>query len=252
MDRLSAAGQTAHLDALLQRDPRMKLLLLLLLIVGVFSTSRFYGLLLLGSPALLFFCWRPEIFKVLVRRLWFLRWLLLFTLVLHLLLTPGQTLFGMRLLSYDGLLRGILVDLQLVLALFFTLLYSLSTATDRIAYACMQLLKPIGKVGVNVSAVADQLALVLHFLPEVFAEGSSLTKGHKGVPETGLSGRIELLAGRVRDVVFRLVDLADRTACQIAEGASPVHIEDSGQRWVWVDSLWLTGGVLLVLASWSL
>ena len=44
---------------------------------------------------------------------------LLFTLMLHLLFSPGRTLFGTCWLSYDGLLTGLRVAMELLLALFF-------------------------------------------------------------------------------------------------------------------------------------
>ncbi len=129
-------------------DARLKLLLLLGLVACLFSATspvRLLWLALLwGAGAS--FC--ANALRDSWRVVTLLRWLLLFTLLLHLFFTPGRTLFGTSWLSLDGLLRGLLIDAQLLLTVFFSMLLAWTTRPEHLAWALTGLLAPLQRLGV--------------------------------------------------------------------------------------------------------
>ena len=93
-------------DSILHRlDPRLKLGGLPVLVIAAFAAhtagQRLALFLLAGTLILL----AGGHWRFFLRGLWALRWLFLCTVLLHLLFSPGRTLFGSVWLSLDGLLR---------------------------------------------------------------------------------------------------------------------------------------------------
>lgn len=233
-------------------DPRLKLLLLLLLVITIFSARSFVVLGIVAGLALLLLLTHPGLLRGFARRLYYLRWLLLFSLLLHLCLTPGWTLFGLRLLSYDGLLRGLQVDVQLVLAFFFASCLALFTSPQAVAWGGVRLLAPLRYLGVPVDEPGGLFPLVLHFLPQVFRQGVPLASQARRQKRLAPSERLQQLACTVGDLVLELVEQADRLAHDLWRGKSPLSEDETVYRWRSADSLGLLGGLLFAGLCWSL
>jgi len=216
-------------DSLLHRlDPRIKLFGLPLLVIAAFAAPAAgqrlalallaAGLILLGGGHWRFFG----------RGLWLLRWLFLFTLLLHLLLSPGRTLLGSAWLSLDGLLRGLQVCEQLALAVLFSSLLTLTTSPPQLAAAVAAVLRPLGRLGFPARESAMLLLLVLHFIPllreEALAELGAGGAAAADARRPGLLARGRVLArgravGRMlAPLLLRLVERADRLAHAAASG----------------------------------
>ena len=249
----SATENICFRDRLLSRlDPRLKLILLLLLVITIFSASGFGVLLCVGLLAVGLLLWQPGIMKQYLRRLKYLRWLLLFTLLLHLFLTPGRTLFGLRLFSYDGLLRGVMVDLQLLLALFFTLCFALFTETEAVAWGASKLLSPLRWLGFPVLEAGGLLTLVLHFLPQVFQQGAPLVQQGRREEKQGVDARLQRLTGLVGDAILALVEQADTLAAKIDRGENPLVSKTDSFCWQRNDSIGFVLGLCFITVCWSL
>jgi energy-coupling factor transport system permease protein len=197
-------------------DPRVKLVLTLILMVSLFSSASFYRPLLI---VLVLFC--AGLNRIKLRQLWtlvkLLRWLLLFTLVLHLLLTPGRTLWGSVWLSYDGLLRGLMIDLQLLVAAALSLLLAWTTRPLDIAKGGAALLAPLQKLRVPVREIAELVPLVLYFIPALQDEVRRI-KSEAGGCNEEWSGSFRHWLNKVEVLIGRMLDRADALACQIAAG----------------------------------
>jgi len=206
-------------------DVRVKLLLLVFLIACLFS-----------SPTLL----RPMAIAILwlslaltvddgVRDLWrvikMFRWLLLFTLIMHLFFTPGQTLLGVSWLSYDGLMRGALINSQLLLAVVFSLLLSWTTEPDVLARGFESLLAPLKILKIPVREITGLFVLVLHFFPLIKAEIATEHEGFSQKRTSGLNS-IKLWVSRFEPLLGRLFDRADSLAYDIASGKEHVGSPD--------------------------
>lgn len=224
-------------DSVLHRlDPRLKLCGLPLLVVVAFagqSPLRLGGLVVLAAALVLLSDIEGRIWW---RGIWALRWLLLFTLLLHLLLSPGKTLFGIAWLSQDGLLRGVLVCSQLVLAITFSSLLTLTTSPQEVARAFASLFAPLARFGVSVHEISTLLLLVLHFVPVLREEAIALVERFRGEgldPSRGpLIARGRALSRMVAPLLLRLVDRADALARSVAAG------EDVVDTTVALSSFW--------------
>ncbi len=202
-------------ESLLHRfDPRLKLLLLFGVMVCVFSAVSPLRLLLL---ALVWFVGVRSCKGVISDSLVLLRimrWLLFFTLLLHLCFTPGRTMFGTSWLSYDGLLRGLLVDGQLLLAILFSLLLAWTTRPVDLVWGMARLLSPFQRLKLPVQEAGGLLLMVLHFFPLIQQEVSQLKK-ERGSVAAGWLNRLNALIALLGPLVFRLIDRADQLSKEI-------------------------------------
>jgi energy-coupling factor transport system permease protein len=195
-------------------DPRLKLLVCATLAILAFAAGSWLRLTVaaallipLAAAARLGPAW-------MVRTLWPLRWLLLFTLLLHLLLSPGYTLFGVAWLSRDGLLRGLLICSQLGTAALAAALLTCTTSAERTAEACGWLLSPLARLGCPVRRWQELMALVLRFFPLLQEELRATAVAGRG----GWSARVNAWEERLLPLFDRLVVRADLLARRIAAG----------------------------------
>jgi len=234
-------------------DPRLKIALLLMLIVTIFAAPGFSSLLVVGILVVGLFVWQRPIFTQFIQRLRYLRWLLLFTLLMHLFFTPGRVLLGLRLLSYDGLLRGMMVDLQLALALFFTLFFSVVTTPSAVAWGAARILSPLKRLGFHVDEASGLVGLVLHFLPQVFELGAPLAMQVKQAEQRSLMERFQILAKSLGDAILGLIGEADQLAQALARGDKTLLAEEEAcYLWKRRDSIGLASGLIFILLCWSL
>lgn len=221
------AGLYQQGDSLLHRlDPRLKLVLLLSLVISLFASPDFLRLLGLSAVAVCGVLTCRISFGQAIKKLSSLRWLLLFTLLLHLFFTPGRTLFGTSWLSLDGLLRGLTIDLQILLAVVFSYLLALTTSPAALSQGLTRLMAPLARVGVPVRESGGLLILVLHFLPLVREEVVSL-RCRETV--SGVLNRVQFAVGLVGPLLLRLIDRADTLAVEIVEGGLSLEDETVAQ-----------------------
>ena len=246
------SGLYRHGDSFLHRlDPRVKLSFLLLLIVCLFaapSPERLLGLLVVAAGGVAV---GRLPFRQLLKRLLLLRWLLLFSLLLHLFFTPGRTLLGTSWLSYDGLLRGLTVDLQLSLSLVFSYLLALTTAPAALARGLTRLLSPLGRLGVPVRESGGLLILVLHFVPLVRDEALLLyRKNH--CPR--FLDRVRAATGLIGPLLLRLVDRADALAHEMSADGLPEEQEPVGRdgKIAPIDRGMLIAGLPVLMLLWMI
>ncbi len=233
-------------------DPRVKLLLLGGLIVCLFSASNPQRLFLISC---LWFAAAGTTIRG-VYDVWriirMLRWLLLFTLILHLFFTPGRTLFGTSWLSYDGLLLGLMINTQLVLAVLLSLLLAWTTRPEALALGVTTLLAPLQRFKVPVKEAGGMLMLVLHFFPliqnEVAVLKSERQKECSGVM-SGFKGWLQ----NIEPLLNRLFDRADQLANDIVSGADVLAgIESQGDPVFDRSSLILAFlGMLMIFLLWQ-
>jgi len=201
-------------------DARWKVAVCLGLVILTFSVAQPLILSGLTVLALLMYALAGVPGRMLWRGWWALRWFLLLSLVLHTLLTPGHTLFGVSWLSLDGLLRGISVDVQVSLALLFASLLTLTTPPAAIAAGCGFFLQPLALFGVPVARGVALVEQVLDFIPLVQAEArDALLRGGELSSSSHRKGLLEQgrqVSQAIGPLILRLADLAEEKACQLA------------------------------------
>jgi len=214
-------------SSLLHRvDPRIKLVGTLVLVIGVFSTHRWPQILFLTGIAAAMIWLGGSSPPRALKSLRPLRWLLLFTLVVHALLSPGHTLFGMAWLSRDGLVMGLLACFRLVLALVFSTLLTVTTSPAEVAGATASLLNPLSRFGLSIHGFAVQIMLVMHFIPvlrdeAVKAFGKNASDDTVSEKQT-LGERGRRLAQTAAALILLLVERAEALTERVVQGETAV------------------------------
>lgn len=237
-------------------DPRLKLVGLPVLIMAGFALSRWTPLitLILLGAGLAAVSGIPG--RQWGRLVWSLRYLFLFTLVLHSLLSPGHTLLGQAWLSQDGLLLGARVCLQLLPALLLSGLLILTTAPADLAAAAVGVLSPLQRLGLPVRRWADNLLLVLALLPLVQEEAARLADQSRVFPTRprGLEARLQQGGAVLAELLRAVVGHGDGLAHALARGELIVPRSATLPSWTrlpvrdWLTALGL--GAVLVLLGW--
>jgi len=208
-------------------DPRFKLIGLPILVIAAFAAETGVQRLALAVVAGVLILSAGGHWRFFLRGVLALRWLFLCTVLLHLLFSPGRTLFGSAWFSLDGLLRGMLVCEQLALAVLFSSLLTLSTAPQELAAAVSSLMAPLGRFGVPVKELSLLLLLSLHFIPilreEALAQVAAGRSGEDRAAGGSLLGRARTAGRMVAPLLLRLVDRADRLALSMAAGEPVVE-----------------------------
>ena len=138
-------GQFFPGSSILHRmDPRMKLGLLFILMILIFTcnASMAYGTILVMTMALIFFSRIPFmlVFKSL-RPIW---WIMLFTLLIHLFSHPGEELYKFLgySITWEGFREGIFISLRLALLVILSSLLTFTTSPLKLTDAMERLLSP--------------------------------------------------------------------------------------------------------------
>ncbi len=206
-----------------QLDPRLKLVVCLLLVMATFAATGWGRFLVsaLAAAALIQsgHAWNRRLLRSIIR----FRWFFLVSLLLHLLLSPGHTLFGLAWLSRDGLLTGLLVCGQMVVAISTATLLAQTTSPEHLARTCGWFLTPLGLLGCRVHEWEEILLLSLNFLPVLHEEviASAPARGatsSRGVAPEGIRFRVSQWNQHLTDALERLVLRADAMASEIVKG----------------------------------
>ncbi len=216
-DYLMTTGAYRPGNSFLHRvDPRIKLVLIVAIVACLFSAAGPQRLVLI---ALLWFVAAGASLQRLADVWWItkiLRWLLLFTLLVHLFFTPGRTLLGTRWLSYDGLMRGLMIDSQLLLAVLFSLLLAWTTRPESLAAGLTVMLAPLQRFKVPVKEAGGMLLLVLHFFPLIQSEVSAVRAEQK--ERAGVIAGFREWLHHFEPLLHRLLDRVDQLAQDIVAG----------------------------------
>lgn len=187
-------------------DPRLKIILLIVLLSVIFWVDGtgayvFLCLLTLGLvtlsrlPVGMVFCS--------LKPLW---WIILFTFLIHLCNTPGTEfarLWGFS-FTYEGLGRGILLGLRLIIVLILSSLLTFTTSPLQLTDALEALMNPLRRIGVPSHELAMMTTIALRFVPTLIEETDRLIKAQKSRGADFSTGSI---FKRVQAVVPILVPL---------------------------------------------
>lgn len=211
-------GYTPHTPAA-RADARVKLILLLLATVGVFSAQ---------SPVVLL-AWAVVLFGALgaarmrpsriLRAMRPVAIVLAFTLIANLVSCDGRAtieLVGPVGLDPAGGLRGLLAVVRIALLVGFSLVVAASTTGTQLSDACVRLLRPCARWGVPVGPLGTVLSLALRFIPLVSEELNRIRLAQRARGASFDNGtvieRIGVWASVLTPLMIGLFRRADRLA----------------------------------------
>ncbi|MBP3657117.1 MAG: energy-coupling factor transporter transmembrane protein EcfT [Clostridia bacterium] len=160
-------------------DPRMKLILTIVYIVGVFMVSNLPGYAI--ALAFLYLVVRVSgiSFKYLVKGIKPLRFILIFTFVLNLFFVEGETVLlslGFVRITKEALENAVFFALRLVFLVMGTSVLTLTTSPIRLTDGLERLMKPLQRFHFPAHELAMMMTIALRFIPTLLEETDKIKK----------------------------------------------------------------------------
>jgi len=200
-------------------DPRTKLILVFLFVVGIFLVKSFIGYVMIG--AYIFFaiaiCKIP--FKYMLKGLKPIFIIVLFTLVLNILMTPGENLLWSwrRITIYEeGVRMGVYFAVRLILLVLGSQILTLTTSPLALTDGLETLFKPLQKIGMPVHELAMMMTIALRFIPTLLNETDKIMKAQMSRGADFESGNLVSRAKSLVPVMVPLFISAFRRADDLA------------------------------------
>ncbi len=201
-------GQYYPVDSPIHRlDPRIKLLLTVLLIVIIFMTQLMTGyvLILLAVWGISRIARIP--FRMLMKGLKPLRFIIIFTFILNLFFTPGEKVilsFWVIRITEEALHQAAFYSLRLGFLVLGTSLLTLTTSPVALSDALEILMGPLKKIHFPAHELAMMMTIALRFIPTLLEETDKIKKAQMARGADFESGN---LLARAKAMVPLLVPL---------------------------------------------
>ena len=201
-------GQYYPADSVVHKmDPRVKILLLIALIVAIFLA----GNLLAYVPVVLFLFAAAKLsklpFRLLIKGLKPLRFILILTFALNLFFLPGETPLlnlGFAVIKTESLITAIHYSLRLALLVMGSSLLTLTTPPIVLTDGLERLLSPLRVIHFPAHEMAMMMSIALRFIPTLLEEADKIMKAQTARGADFESGN---LIARARAMVPLLVPL---------------------------------------------
>ena len=201
-------GQYYPVDSWVHRlDPRTKILLTVAMIVAVFMVKTMVGYgLILGFMYLVSKLSKVP-FKMLMKGIKPLKFILILTFILNLFFNTGTTMlvqWGLIKISYEGLSTAIHYSLRLVFLVLGTSLMTLTTSPIALSDGIEMLLSPLKVIKFPAHELAMMMSIALRFIPTLMEEADKIMKAQMARGADFESGN---LLARAKAMVPLLVPL---------------------------------------------
>lgn len=215
-----AIGQYVPGQSFLHRaDPRSKMLFIILFAFLVFMANNATTyVILIAFTAMLILLSRLSMVYILksLRPVWIL---VLFTVVLHLLITKGGDVYfrwGWFSIEEQGVTQAIFISLRVSLLVLVSSLLTLTTSPIDLTEGLERLLGPFGRVGVPVHEIALMMSIALRFIPTLMEETDKIMKAQMARGANFTSGNLIRRAQNLIPIVIPLFISAFRRAEELA------------------------------------
>ena len=188
-------------------DPRVKIILLIAAIVSVFMAGNMLAFLPVAAYIVLACRLSNVPFRMLLKGVKPLRFIIIFTIVLNIFFLPGETVWldlGFAKITQEAVMTAILYALRLVLLVMFSSLLTLTTAPVTLTDGLERLLSPLSKIGFPAHEMAMMMTIALRFIPTLLEEADKIMKAQSARGADFESGN---LMARAKAMVPLLVPL---------------------------------------------
>ena len=188
-------------------DPRTKLLLLIAYIVALFSASGWVGYGICFAFLAVCIAISRIRLKAFVRGMKPLLFILIFTAVLNIFFTQGETVlvsFWRVTITLEGVLRAGMMLLRILLLITCTFLLTYTTSPMSLTDGLESLLSPLKVIKVPVHELSMMMCIALRFVPTLIEETDKIMSAQKARGADFETGK---LTDRVKALVPILVPL---------------------------------------------
>ena len=215
-------GQYYPADSLIHRmDPRFKILVAIVYIVGTFLCKSVisFGALLLSSFALIIVSKIP--FKTVLRSVSPLLFIIGFTVVINIFFGTGEVLlvelWGIRIYA-EGIWRAVFMFLRIFSLITATGIFLTYTTTPMdLTDALEALLSPLKKLHVPVHVFAMMMSITLRFIPTLTEETEKIMSAQKARGANFTTGNLFQRAKALIPILIPLFISAINRATQLAD-----------------------------------
>ena len=201
-------GQYYPVDSWVHRlDPRTKILLTIAMIVAVFLVKTMVGYVLILGFMYLASRLSNIPFKMLIKGVKPLRFILILTFLLNLFFNTGTTMlveWNFIKISYEGLSTAIHYSLRLIFLVLGTSLMTLTTSPIALSDGIEMLLSPLKVIKFPAHELAMMMSIALRFIPTLMEEADKIMKAQMARGADFESGN---LLARAKAMVPLLVPL---------------------------------------------
>ena len=165
-------------------DPRTKIILAILYIVGVFLVKNPLGLLFVMFITVFLIAISRISFKVVLRGIKPIVIILIFTSLINIFMTKGE---GAPLLHFwiitiykEGLIKAVFMSVRVILLIIGTsMLLTYTTSPIALTDGIESLLKPLKLIGIPVHLFAMMMTIALRFIPTLVEETEKIMNAQK-------------------------------------------------------------------------
>lgn len=190
-------------------DPRTKIILATLFIVAVFVASNPVSFAILFVTTLILIAISNISFKVILKSVKPIVFILIFTAILNIFMTKGE---GTPLLSFwviniytEGIARAVMMALRVMILIVGTsILLTYTTSPISLTDGFESLLSPLKKIKVPVHTFAMMMSIALRFIPTLIEETEKIMNAQKSRGADFTSGS---LVQRAKALIPLLVPL---------------------------------------------
>lgn len=163
-------------------DPRIKIILTLLYILTLFvvNSAAAYIVFTVYTVSLVLMSGVP--IKMIIKGIRPMLWIFIFTAVINLFMTPGETLWSVPIFRFtlkitqEGLNSAVLMIVRLLYLVIGTSLLTLTTSPLQLTDGIENLLKPLRKIKVPSHEIAMMMTIALRFIPTLADETDKIMK----------------------------------------------------------------------------
>lgn len=188
-------------------DPRTKLLFLIIYFIALFTADGWvsYGIVLVFLSTVIYMTTIP--LKTIVKGLKPLIFILIFTGILNLFMTPGENVlvsfWGLKITS-EGLVQAIFMVSRILMLIVGTFLLTYTTSPIALTDGLESLLGPLKKLHLPVHELSMMMCIALRFIPTLIEETDKIMSAQKA---RGADFETGSLMQRVKALVPILVPL---------------------------------------------
>ena len=248
-------------------DPRTKIILTIVFIVGVFLANNPLTFLFVTAITMFLIVISRISFRVIFRGIKPIFFILIFTSLINLFMTVGEgeplVAFWIFKIYKEGIMRAIFMSLRVILLIIGTSMFlTYTTSPISLTDGLESLLKPLKYIGVPVHLFAMMMTIALRFIPTLVEETEKIMNAQKSRGADFSSGSlikrakalIPLLVPLFVSSFKRAEELATAMECRCYRGDKNrtkfVELKYRGRDYFWFLSsvLLLTAVILLRIA----
>ena len=214
-------------------DARVKIVITLLYILSLFIIESFIGYAFVIASLAVIIKMSKVPFKFMVKGLKSLIFIIVFTAIINLFVTKGETpLFTVWrfTVTLEGVYFAIKMCLRIVLLIISSSILTLTTTPIKLTDGIESLLKPLSKIGVPAHDIAMMMTIALRFIPTLLDETDKIIKAQQARGADFDTGNLVNKAKALVPILVPLFISAFRRADELAMAMEARCYAGGGQR----------------------